>query len=111
VLKIDYPNDGSALTEAKYSITEGQVKREVTRRYVRARVRNVGKRTAQNCRVFLTGVEEVQTGGRPTETAFHDSMVIAWPLDDFEPRAIPAGVAMYVDVVNVFKDALAGTLG
>jgi hypothetical protein len=57
ILKIDYPDDGSTLTEATYPVGEGQEKRQQTRRYVRVRVQNVGKRIAQNCRVFLTDVK------------------------------------------------------
>jgi hypothetical protein len=49
--------------------------------------------------------KEVQPAGGLTKTPFHDSMILPWPVKDFAPRPIPAGVFMYIDVVSFIKDS------
>jgi hypothetical protein len=97
-LTIDYVDDSSCNVTSSYE-EEGK---EVTGIYVRARVRNVGKRIARKCRVFLIGIDEVQHGGT-TKTAFHDSMPLCWPIRDFLPRDIPRGINSYINIVYVMK--------
>jgi hypothetical protein len=61
---------------------------DVAEIYIRARVRNTGRRTAKGALVFLTSLEEVHTSGN-TPTSLHDSMPLAWAGWTFMPRDIP----------------------
>ena len=70
--------------------------------YIRACVRNVGLSPAQNCRLYMTGLDE-KRGDHLEKTAFQDARPIAWAGWKFEPRVVPNGVDFYVDVVRVNK--------
>lgn len=74
---------------------------------VRAKVSNRGRRTAKNCRVFLTMLEVVSNGGSVDRTDFIESTVLPWPGWDFGSRHIPANVTAFVDVVRFRKDVAA----
>jgi hypothetical protein len=71
--------------------------------YIRARLRNTGKRPAKNCLVFLTRIEEVQPSGT-TLAPFHDASPVSWAGWNFSPRTVPRGVDFYCDVMKVSKD-------
>jgi hypothetical protein len=98
-LQIDYQDTAANRTEASFTNDAGTA---ITEYYVRARVRNLGRRTARGAQVFLTSLKEVYPGGT-RETSFHDSMPLAWAGWNFIPREIPpaADVHFYVDVVRV----------
>jgi len=98
-LQLDYKAvKGANEVEAEYT-KEGN---QVADIYVRARVRNTGKRVARSCCVFLTSLEEVQPSGT-TPTVFHDAMQLAWAGSQFVPRDVPRGVEFYVDILRVSK--------
>jgi hypothetical protein len=99
VLDIDYEGkEGANRVENEY-LVDGTKKEEV---YIRARVRNVGRHPAKNCRVFLARVSEVK-GKHLGETAFCDAKPIAWAGWDFLPRDVPKGADFYVDITRVSK--------
>lgn len=87
-------------------LTEGRWKEdgtEIAEIYVRARVRNVGRgRIARKCRPYLVKLEEVHPSGT-TQTSYHDSLVLPWPLRDYAPRDIPQGVNQFFDIVGVLR--------
>src|ERR1700704_4734667 len=62
-LRIDYENDGPA----NKIVVDDLI-------YIRARVRNTGRRTAKGALVFLTSLEKSQPGGGVNATSFYDSM-------------------------------------
>jgi hypothetical protein len=100
-LQLDYEGtDGNRIeadrTEAGHLISEI---------YIRARVRNTGRRAAKDCVVFLTAITEVHPGGKTTPTPYHDAMPLGWPGWKFSPRDIPRGVEFYVDVMKVSKNS------
>ncbi len=72
--------------------------------YVRARIRNTGRRIARSCRVFLTGLKEVHASGATTATAYHDSLTVAWAGWKHAPQDVPAGVQFFADVFWVSKN-------
>jgi hypothetical protein len=76
---------------------------QITDIYVRARVRNEGRRVAKKCRPYLVKVEEVLPSGlNPTKMV--ESRVLGWPRGDYDPRDIPKGIDQFFDVVVVVKD-------
>lgn len=87
--------------------TEGRWKEgdtEMVEIYIRARVRNIGRgRVAKQCRPYLVKLDEVHASGT-TSTKYHDSLVLRWPLRDYQPRDIPKGVNQFFDVVGVLKN-------
>ena len=97
-LKLDFLGDDANLSQSTY-MQNGQ---EITQKFVRARLRNKGRRVARNCRVFLVGIEEVHPSGT-APTKFQDAMPLAWPESprEYAPHDIPKGVNAYVDVVGV----------
>jgi hypothetical protein len=96
-LVIDMPQGDATQTTATWS--EGEA--SVTGIFGRVRVRNTGFRIAKRCSVYLTDLKKVYPSGRAEPTAFHDSMVLSWPNNDFAPRDIPNGVTFYADVASV----------
>jgi hypothetical protein len=100
ILKIDYAGK-SGVNVVETEIVQGPTK--ISDVYIRARIRNTGRRPAQNCRVYMTALHEVK-GNQLLETVFSDTKPIAWAGWDFEPRVVPNGVDFYVDVVRVNKD-------
>jgi hypothetical protein len=99
-LSVDYANDAGHFIDFNAINREG---RDISAVYVRVRVRNLGRRVARGCRVFLTGLEEVHPAGT-TPTNLHDALVMGWPGGtDFEPRDIPHGVSFFADLVMVSK--------
>jgi hypothetical protein len=68
--------------------------------YIRARLRNTGKRLAKNCKVYLTELSEVR-GTEINPTDLRDDTPLSWPGWSFEPRDIGAGVEFYVDIVSI----------
>jgi hypothetical protein len=98
-LVIDYtdePGNNETINRKENGIT-------ITETYIRVRVRNVGRRVATRCRVYLTDLLEVHPSNRTTEAGLHDSMVCAWAGYHHEPRDIPRGVRFYCDVIH-FKE-------
>lgn len=98
-LTIDYGGAGNRVETAH--INKDKV--AVSEIYIRLRLRNDGKRAAQNCVVFLTAITEVHPSGT-TPTSFHDAMPLAWPGWEFSPRQIPRGIEFYVDLMRVSKN-------
>jgi hypothetical protein len=99
ILRIDYAGkDGVNRVENSYEV-DGKKVDEV---YIRARVRNVGKLPAQNCRVYLTKLSEVK-GEHLDETLLNDAKPNAWAGWDFLPRVVPAGADFYIDVARISK--------
>jgi len=98
-LSLDYADDKAHFVDLNY-VKNGV---DISAVYVRVRARNGGRRVAKGCRVFLTGLEEVQPAGTRPAELFHDSLLLGWPGADFAPRDIPRGVDFYVDVVRVSK--------
>ncbi len=70
--------------------------------YVRARVRNVGRRLAKNTLVFLMAIYEVYPSG-PKATPFVDPMPLSWAFWSFEPRHLPKDIPFYVDILKISK--------
>jgi hypothetical protein len=101
VLQIDYqdtaPYKVEIISEKIDGIDPGEI-------YIRARVRNTGRRTAKGARVFLASLQEVLHSGTP-QTSFHDAKPLALSGWDFTPRDIPPapGVHFYVDLMKVLK--------
>jgi hypothetical protein len=99
-LSVDYANDDAHFIDFDAVNWEGK---EISAVYVRVRIRNIGRRVARGCRVFLVGLEEVHPAGT-TPTNLHDALVLGWPGgQDFEPRDIPPGVSFYADLASVSK--------
>jgi hypothetical protein len=92
-LQIDYEG-----TDANKVETDNEI-------YIRARVRNAGRRTAKGARVFLTSLKEVQPSGTILPTSLYDSKPLAWSGWTFAPRDIPPAsrVHFYVDLTRVSK--------
>src|SRR5258708_29941243 len=69
-LEIDYEgtaaNKVEIISEKIDGIDPGAV-------FIRARVRNTGRRTAKGARVFLASLQEVHHAGTTTQTSFHDA--------------------------------------
>jgi hypothetical protein len=98
-LLLDYEGTaGSNKVDVEYKKGEQQIA-EI---YIRVRIRNVGRRAAKNCLVFLVGVKEVHPSGL-TSTSFYDAQPLAWPGWSFPPRDVPMGVDFYVDLMKVSK--------
>jgi hypothetical protein len=102
ILAIDYPRSAANRVDVDYKKDDGT---HVAFVYIRARVRNSGRRTAKGTRVFLTSLKRVHTGGNTTDIAFHDSVALAWAGWKFDPQDIPpaADVCFYVDLLRVSK--------
>jgi hypothetical protein len=99
ILTIDYEgNDDANKIEVGY-LKDGKQIDEV---YIRARIRNEGKRPAKNCQVFLTDLEEVHQSGT-TPTSFYDPTPVAWAGWKFSLRDIPRSIPFYVDIMKVSK--------
>ena len=100
-LKLDYVSGPANRTESTYQAND----QTITEIFIRARIRNTGKRIAKDCRVFLVSIVEVHQASIH-ETSYHDSMALAWPgyPREFGARAIPKGIDTYVDVVSVRKN-------
>src|SRR5438309_3393843 len=97
-LKVDFiQDDGGFRTEGRWK--EGDT--ELVEIYIRARVRNMGRRVAKQCRPYLVNLEEVHPSGT-TLTRYYDSLVLRWPgpVQDYQPRDIPQGVNQFFDVVG-----------
>jgi hypothetical protein len=94
------PEEGGFRTEGTWKNEDGT---QITEIYIRARVRNVGRRIAKKCRPYMIRLEEVHTSGT-TQTPFCDSAVLRWPRADYEPRDIPNGINCFFDVVGVLKN-------
>jgi|GEM_PF-3057415 len=73
--------------------------------FIRARVRNTGRRTAKGTREFLASLQEVISQEQLLQTSFHDAKPLAWAGWDFKPRDIPPApnVHFYVDLTSVLK--------
>ena len=73
---------------------------------VRPGIRNVGKRPAINCRVFLVALLEVHNS-KVTMAELHDSRPLPWAGWKFEPMTIPPpkDITLYTDLVKVRKDS------
>jgi hypothetical protein len=99
ILRVDCDTNSPA-TRVENEYMAGQVKKEEV--YIRARVRNIGRRPARNCRVYLTKLSEVK-GTSLGDTVFKDARPISWAGWDFLPRVVPKGVDFYVDVARVSK--------
>lgn len=99
-LQVDFEGGAGNRRDAKHKGANN----EVEYIYIRARVRNLGRRAARNCRVFLTGVHEVQQGGQLTNTTYCDSLPVPWAGNDLQPRDIPEGPHFYVDLVRFSKE-------
>jgi hypothetical protein len=68
-LEIDYQdaaNKVEIISEKIDGIDPGAV-------FIRARVRNTGRRTAKGARVFLASLQEVHHAGTATQTSFNDA--------------------------------------
>lgn len=100
-LQIDYEGTSANKVETNYKKSDGTDAAEV---YIRARVRNTGRRAAKGALVFLTSLKEVHTSGT-TATSLYDSMPLAWAGWKFMPRDIPPApdVLFYVDLMRVSK--------
>ena len=106
ILKVNYENSSPDQSPTPYMPhaewhEEGAVRLWMV---VRVKVSNMGRRTARNCRVFLTDLEEVNVGGGLRRADFVESMVLPWPGWDFEPRNLPSSVTAFVDVIRFRKD-------
>jgi len=73
-------------------------------RYVRVRIRNVGKHVAKESIVYLTSIEEVHDSGT-TPTAFQEAMQLSWPLNEYGHRNLPNSGDLYVDLVKIHSRA------
>jgi len=98
-LTIDYEGGDANLVHVDYQ--SGNT--NIANIYIRARVRNQGRRMARRCRVFLTGLEEVHPSGQTTQTSYRDSIALPWAGDQFGTRDVPRGVEFYVDILWVSK--------
>ena len=75
VLKLDFLNEtGRNMVETSV-VHDGKWFSGV---YVRARLRNTGRRPAKQCSVFLIAIDEVHPGGKTTPAPFHDAMPLSW---------------------------------
>jgi hypothetical protein len=100
-LQVDYEGkDDANKVLVEYTKKEGTQVAEI---YIRARVRNAGRRVAKGCRVFLTSLEEVQQAGKTTPTVFHDAMQLAWAGGEFVAQDVPNGVEFYADLTHISK--------
>jgi hypothetical protein len=101
-LQIDYKETSANKVEIAYKKDDST---DVADIYIRARVRNTGRRTAKGAQVFLTSLKEVHPSGSTTATSFHDSMPLSWAGWNFKPRDIPpaSSVHFYVDLMRVSK--------
>jgi hypothetical protein len=100
-LEIDYEGSAANRIETNYKRGDGTEAADV---FIRARVKNTGRRTAKGAQVFLTSLKEVHPSGT-TPTTFHDSMPLAWSGWKFTPRDIPPApnVHFFVDLMRVSK--------
>ena len=100
-LKLDYLDEKGNRTEAIYPDKDF----EIHELFVRVRLRNVGRRPAKGCRLFLIGLQEVKDGN-VRSTSFYDSMELSWASypEDFNPRDIPNGVENYANIASVTKN-------
>jgi hypothetical protein len=101
-LQVDFPGDPANIVIVDRKKEDGA---HVAIIYIRARVKNIGRRTAKGARVFLTSLKEEHRGGQITETSFNDSVALAWAGWNFSPRDLPpaAGVSFYADLVRFSK--------
>jgi hypothetical protein len=101
-LRIDYIGQDPNKIDVDFKKDDGT---HVANVYIRARVRNIGRRPAKGALVFLTSLKEVHRSGKTTETSFHDSVALSWAGWNFEPRDIPPApvVCFYVDLIRVSK--------
>ncbi len=98
-LRIDYQGTvGANYVDLDYH-RQGENIAEI---YIRARIRNIGRRPAKNCLVFLTAIREVHPSDT-TQASFYDPTAVAWAGSKFSPRDIPRGIPFYVNVVKVSK--------
>jgi|SRR5208337_493518 len=104
ILVIDSEDSEAHRVEVNYKTPEGRDTGEV---FIRAKIRNTGRRPAKNAQVFLTSLREVHTGGGTTKTSLHDAKMLPWSGWNFTPRAIPPapGAHFFVDIVRVSKDS------
>jgi hypothetical protein len=100
ILEIDYQDDESHKVESNEHRPDGTVHSYI---YVRVRVRNMGRRVAKCCRVFLSKLEEVHPSGQTTRTAFHDSRQLPWAGFRFGVAELPRGLDFYADIVRFSK--------
>jgi len=98
-LRIDYEGTEANKVDVEYQ----QGDKSIAEVYIRARVRNTGRRIARGCRVFLVALNEVHSSGATTQTVLRDSLVLAWAGYHFEPRDVPRGVEFFADVMRVSK--------
>jgi hypothetical protein len=100
-LKLDFVGNEANRTEGIFTLNG----REIVQIYLRARLRNKGRRVARNCSVYLVGIVKVLPGGT-APTKYHDAMPLTWPGSprDRKPRDLPKGIEAYVDVVSVRKN-------
>jgi hypothetical protein len=107
-LELDYAGaEGKNRIETAYMAAGGT---EFLGIHIRVRLRNQGRNAAKNCKIFLTGIEEVQQSG-VTNAPFYDSAPLSWAGWDFAPRDIPPGVEFYCDVFKISKSQAGWLLG
>jgi hypothetical protein len=98
-LKLDFPEkDGGRVVGDRKDKKTGV---EIIEHYVRVRVRNLGKCTAKNTRVYLASLHEIHRAGQSTPTIVHDAAQLCWAGWNFQPRDVPPGVTFFVDLVAV----------
>jgi hypothetical protein len=98
-LKLDFNSESPLyVVKSKGKDKDG----EFDDRYVRVRVRNLGRTTASGCRVYLSEIREVH-GDKTNPTSFTEAMELSWPLNEYGRRDIPNGPDFYVDLVKFYS--------
>jgi hypothetical protein len=74
--------------------------------YIRVIAKNEKERIAKSCSVWLTKIETKDRSGVFQDTAYSDSIRLAWApyidSESFKPRDIPHGINQMVDLVYAY---------
>jgi hypothetical protein len=93
---------GQADCISKTIETLGPVERDAY--YIKARVTNISKAIARDCRVHLINIEKKDEDGEFKPTIYSDSIQLAWscqhPDTRFKALDLAKGVRQYVDIIT-----------
>jgi hypothetical protein len=102
-LVLTFRSSEKFLTESTH--TEGD-RQNVTRKYLRVRLKNDGRSPARKTCIYLMSIEKV-SGDQILPTEFADPRKISWPPHaEFEPRDLPRHLPNFANVVDMERGKL-----
>lgn len=77
--------------------------------YIKARVTNIRKAIARDCRAYLVNIEKKDADGKFKPTVYSDSIQLAWSAQGSENRSkaldLAKGIKQYVDIITTRSDS------